>query len=114
MSEDLIADRAPGGASRGREPLSILYREIGLATVATEFNLQLDTLEPDVAEAVERGAAALLLAGFGRRGLTRRQRIARAASKSAVTSSEALARKARWSPRFTPRKSAMAKHLGRA
>jgi hypothetical protein len=45
-------------------PLSSLYHEIGLAAVATELNLQLNTLEP--AEAVEMGAAALLLAGTGR------------------------------------------------
>ena len=35
-------------------PYRVLYRDIGLATVATELNLQPDTLEPDVAEAVER------------------------------------------------------------
>ena len=66
MSNDVTADaRAPGEASSGRRPLPSLYRDIGLATVASELNLQLDTLEPDVAEAVERGAAALVLAGFG-------------------------------------------------
>jgi hypothetical protein len=77
MSIDLTADaRAQGEGSRGRRPLSILYRDIGLATVATELNLQLDTLEPDVAEAVERGAAALLLARSGR-SLTRATRESR-------------------------------------
>ena len=49
-------------ASDGQTPLSGLYREVGLAAVANELNLQLNTLEPDVAAAVERGAAALLLA----------------------------------------------------
>ena len=78
MSADLTPDaRAPGEASSGRRPLSSLYRDIGLATVATELNLQPDTLEPDVAEAVERGAAALLLARSGR-SLTRRRRSVRA------------------------------------
>lgn len=71
MSNHLTADaRGPGEASGG---LSSLYHEIGLATVATELNLQLNTLEPDVAEAVERGAAALLLAGYGP-SLTRHRR----------------------------------------
>jgi hypothetical protein len=78
MSTDLTPDgRAPGEASSGRRPTSSLYRDIGLATVATELNLQLDTLESDVAEVFERGAAALLLAGFGP-NLTRRRRSVRA------------------------------------
>jgi hypothetical protein len=55
--------RTLGEASDGQTPLSDLYREVGLAAVANELNLQLNTLEPDVAAAVERGAAALLLAG---------------------------------------------------
>jgi hypothetical protein len=64
MSNYLTADaRAPGEASSGGMPLSSLYHEIGLAAVATELNLQLNTLAP--AEAVEMGAAALLLAGDG-------------------------------------------------
>ena len=55
MSNDLTADaEAPGEASRSGMPSSSLYHEIGLAAVATELNLQLNTLEPDVAEAVER------------------------------------------------------------
>jgi hypothetical protein len=45
-------------------PLASLYREIGLAAVASGLKLQLNTLDPDVAEAVQRGAAALFLAGF--------------------------------------------------
>jgi len=65
MSNYLNTDpRAPGEASTGSMPLSSLYHEIGLAAVATELNLQLNMLEP--AEAVEMGAAALLLAGTGR------------------------------------------------
>ena len=47
------------------EPLSSLYREAGLAAVAVELNLQVHTLAPEVAEAVERGAAALFLGGYG-------------------------------------------------
>jgi hypothetical protein len=49
-------------------PLSSLCREIGLAAVAIELKLELSTLgtlEPDVAEAIEQGAAALFDAGYG-------------------------------------------------
>ena len=46
------------------EPLSGLYREAGLAAVAVEFNLRACELAPEVAEAVERGAAALFLGGY--------------------------------------------------
>jgi hypothetical protein len=37
----------------------------GLAAVAAELNLRIDTLEPEVAQAVERGAVALFMAGYG-------------------------------------------------
>jgi hypothetical protein len=49
-------------------PLSSLCREIGLAAVAIELKLELSTLgtlQPDVAEAIEQGAAALFDAGYG-------------------------------------------------
>lgn len=39
--------------------LSRLYRDVGLAAVAAELDLQIDALEPDVAEAVVRGASLL-------------------------------------------------------
>jgi hypothetical protein len=113
MSTDLTADaRAPGEASSGRRPLSSLYRDIGLATAATELNLQLDTFEPDVAEAVERGAAALLLA-FGP-SLTRRRRSVRAGEQGGRHKLRRLARKARQSQRFLTGKSVIVKYLGRA
>ena len=48
-------------------PLSPVCRVFGLAAVAAELNLQLDTLEPETAKAIERGAAALFLAGYGPR-----------------------------------------------
>jgi hypothetical protein len=66
----------PSEASDGQTPFSGLYREVGLAAVANELNLRLNTLEPDVAAAVERGAAALLLAGR-EPGPTRHRRRAR-------------------------------------
>lgn len=50
-----------------------LYRDAGLAAVAAELKLPVNTLEPEVAEAVETGAAALFLAGYGPR-VTRSQR----------------------------------------
>jgi hypothetical protein len=40
---------------------------LGLAAVAAELNLKIDTLEPEVGQAVEKGAAALYLAGYGPR-----------------------------------------------
>ena len=101
MSIDLTADaRALGEASTGRRPFSSLYRDIGLATVATELNLRLDTLEPDVAEAVERGGAALLLARFGP-SLTRHPRSVRGGEQGGRPKLRRLARKAtqsRWFP----------------
>ena len=112
MSADLTPGaRAPGEASSGRRPLSSLYRDIGLAAVATELNLQLDLLEPDVAEAVGRGAAALLLAGFGP-SLNRHRRSVRAGEQGGRHKLRRLARKARQSQRFPTGKSVIAKHLG--
>ena len=112
MSNNLTADARPTGeASRDWRPLSSLYRDIGLATVATELNLRLVTLEPEVAEAVERGAAALLMAGFGR-SLTRHQRSVRAGEQGGHHKMRRLARKARQSRRFPTRKSVIAKYLG--
>jgi hypothetical protein len=49
------------------QPLSPLCRAFGLAAVAAELNIQLDTLEPETAKAIERGAAALFLAGYSPR-----------------------------------------------
>ncbi len=70
MSDDVTADPLTFGELDDGQPLlygqrllSSLYREIGLAAVAIELNLQLNVLEPDVAEAIERGAAALFHAG---------------------------------------------------
>jgi hypothetical protein len=113
MSNNLTADaRVPGEAGGGWwRPLPSLYRDIGLATVATELNLQPDTLEPDVAEAVERGAAALLLAGFGP-SLTRHRRSVRAGEQGGRHKLPGLARKARGSRRFLAGKSLIAKPLG--
>ena len=52
---DVIETRA--GRSR---LLSRLYRDIGLAAVAAEFELRAADFEPELGEAVERGARYLL------------------------------------------------------
>ena len=100
MSNYLTADaRAPSEASSGGMPLSSPYHEIGLAAVATELNLQLNTLEPDVAAAVERGTAALLLAGR-EPGPTRHRGSVRAGEEGSSHKMRRLASTARRSPRF--------------
>ena len=55
-------------------PQAELCRAFGLAAVAAELNLQIEMLEPEVAEAVGMGAAALFLAGYGPRGIHSRSR----------------------------------------
>jgi hypothetical protein len=41
----------------GRSPLlSRLYHEVGLAAVAAEFELPIERFDPELAEALERGA----------------------------------------------------------
>ena len=90
-------------ASDGQTPLSGLYRELGLAAVANELNLQLNTLEPDVAAAIERGAAALLLASR-EPGPTRHRRSVRAGGEGSPHNTRHMRRRlastARRSPRF--------------
>jgi hypothetical protein len=103
MSNNPAANaRTPGEASDGQTPFSGLYREVGLAAVANELNLRLNTLEPDVAAAVERGAAALLLAGR-EPGPTRHRR--RARGEGSPHNTRRLASTARRSPRFPMGKS---------
>ena len=75
------------------------YRDIGLATVATELNFRLETLEPDLAEAVERGATTVLRARFGP-SLNRRRRSVRAGEQGRRNKPRRLARKARQSWRI--------------
>jgi hypothetical protein len=111
MPNDLTANaQALGQASCGSKPLSSLYREIGLAAVATELNLQLNTLDLDAAEAVQRGAAALLVAGSGR-GLTRYPRIVRAGEEGGRRKARRVASKRRQSKRFPTGKSEVVKCL---
>jgi hypothetical protein len=111
MPNDLTAKaEALGHAGGGSKPLSSLYREIGLAAVATELNLQLNTLEPDVAEAVQRGAAALFLVGSGR-SLTRDPRIVRAAEEGGRRKARRVARNGRLSKRFPAGKAEVVKCL---
>ena len=66
MHQDPLAFPSVWNQSAGfANPLFGLYREAGLAAVAVELNLQVYELAPEVAEAVERGAAALFLGGYG-------------------------------------------------
>jgi hypothetical protein len=100
MSDNPAANaQTLGVASDGQTPLSCLYREIGLAAVANELHLQLNTHEPDVAAAVERGAAALLLAGR-EPGPTRQRRSVRAGEEGSSHKMRRLASTARRFPRF--------------
>ena len=60
MSQHLPANSPAIEQSAGHSRLlSRLYREIGLAAVAAELKLQASTLEPEIAEAIERGASML-------------------------------------------------------
>ena len=105
MSNYLTADaRAPGEASSGGMPLSSLYHEIGLAAVAIELNLQLNTLEP--AEAVEMGAAA---AGDAPSLTHHRRSVRVGAGGGRHKVRRYLASKARQSRRFPTGKSVIAK-----
>jgi hypothetical protein len=54
-----------GEPAAARRPLSSLCHEIGLAAVAIELDLELSTLDHDVAEAIAQGAAALFDAATG-------------------------------------------------
>jgi hypothetical protein len=66
MHEDRLINRAAVDRMLGHvRPVSSTCREVGLAAVAAELHLGIDDLELDAADAVERGAAALFLAGFG-------------------------------------------------
>ncbi len=111
MPNDLTANaQALDQASGGCKPLSSLYREIGLAAVATGLNLQLNTLESDVAEAVQRGAAALFLAGYGP-GLTRYPRIVLVGEEGGRRKARRVASKARQSKHFPTGKAEVVKCL---
>jgi hypothetical protein len=111
MPNDLTANaEALGRAGGDSKSSSRLYREIGLAAVAIELSLQLNTLEPDVAEAVQRGAAALFLAG-GRRSLTRDPRIVRAGEKGRRRKARRVASNGRLSKCFPTRKAEVLKCL---
>jgi hypothetical protein len=60
MRQDLPAKTQSLEQRAGQSKLlSRLYRDVGLAAVAAELELQANTFEPDVAEAVARGAPLL-------------------------------------------------------
>jgi hypothetical protein len=57
--------KRPRRGPETRSPLLDLHA-LGLAAVAAELKLEIDTLEPEVGQAVQRGAASLFLAGYRR------------------------------------------------
>jgi hypothetical protein len=66
MRQNLPINRAAVDKIRGHDkPVSRMTHEVGMAAVAAELHLGIDELELDAADAVEKGAAALFLAGFG-------------------------------------------------
>jgi hypothetical protein len=74
-----------------------LCRAVGLAAVATEFNLQIDTLEPKAARvAAGSGVAALFRTGCGPRGLGSRsnRRFGWVSSRAAARHAENRSRRA--------------------
>ncbi|WP_158817272.1 hypothetical protein [Methylocapsa sp. S129] len=61
MRQDLPADPPILQQRAGQSKLlSRIYRDVGLAAVAAELDLQLNALEPEMADAVQRGACVLL------------------------------------------------------
>jgi len=75
MPNNTASARAFGEPTDSRRPLSSLCHEIGLAAVAIELDLELSTLQPDVAEAIEQGARALFDAGYGSSLIGRRRSV---------------------------------------
>ena len=66
MQQNILINRAAVDKILGDEkPLSSMTHEVGMAAVAAALQLGIDDLELDAADAVEKGAAALFLAGFG-------------------------------------------------
>jgi hypothetical protein len=60
MRHDLAANPDVIEARAGRSKLlSRLYHDIGLAAVAAEFELPIERFDPELAEALERGARYL-------------------------------------------------------
>lgn len=101
MPDSVIANPRPFGESTdSRRRLSSLCHEIGLAAVAMELDLELGALQPDAAEAIERGRAALFDAGYEATLIGRRQG-ARAREKGSRQKVRRRASKAR-PPRLFP------------
>ena len=104
MPSNLTANvRAFGELAVCQKLLSSLCHEIGLAAVAFELNVDLSALDHDVAEAIERGAAALFDAGY-RPSPIGRLRSARADEKDSHDKVRRQAGKAKQSRPFAKRK----------
>jgi len=67
MRQDFSVDTTSAGAASHNAHLEGMSRELGLAAVAAELQLNIHELDFDAAGAVQKGAAALFLAGFGAR-----------------------------------------------
>ena len=91
------------------ENSSRVYREIGLAAVAAELNLQVNTLDPEVAKAVERGTAALFLRGVRPR-LTRYPPRGRAGEQGSQRKARQAPTKTRRSAHLQMKKGAVAQN----
>lgn len=102
MPNNLSANpRALGQPTYNGKPLSSLCHEIGLAAVAIELNLELSTLQPDAAVAIEQGVAALFDAGYAP-DLIGRRRSVWVRKKASHQNVRRTARKVR-QPRSFPR-----------
>ena len=86
------------------KPLSTMTHEVGMAAVAAELHLSIDELELDAADAVEKGAAALFLAGFGPKPAASLRRDRTAKGSGRKTGRSASARRSRRLPTGKPTK----------
>ena len=67
MRHDVSVHTASAEVASRDAHLQGMSRELGLAAVAAELQLNIHELDFDAAGAVQKGAAALFLAGFGAR-----------------------------------------------
>ena len=107
MHQNLQINRAAVDKILGDEkPLSSMTHEVGMAAVAAELHLGIDDLELDAADAVEKGAAALFLAGFGPKRVASVARARTAKVSGRKIGRSASARRSRRLPAGKPTKPA--------
>ena len=99
MHQNVVINRPAVDKILGHEkPLSSMTHEIGMAAVAAELHVGIDDLELDAADAVEKGAAALFLAGFGPKRVASIARGRTAKGAALRTGRSASVRRARLHP----------------